>query len=185
MVAGLPSTTMRFLALGGLVALVGLAGCPSSPANPAPVPPPATPSPPDWTITPTGAGGLVIGAPDAGAGVATGPVSGTAESCRHVRPSGAPAGVRAMIVDGEVVRLEVSQPGVETLAGVAVGSTVAQVRQAYGDRLSELPHKYTDGQYLVVDADAERQIVFETDGERVTGLRAGRTPEVRWVEGCA
>ena len=29
------------------------------------------------------------------------------------------------------------------------------------------------------------RLVFETDGERVTRYRAGRLPEVEWVEGCA
>jgi hypothetical protein len=33
-------------------------------------------------------------------------------------------------------------------------------------------------------ASAGKAIVFETDGKRVTMFRAGRMPEVEWVEGC-
>jgi hypothetical protein len=34
-------------------------------------------------------------------------------------------------------------------------------------------------------ASAGKEIVFETDGKRVTMFRAGRLPEVEWVEGCS
>ena len=50
------------------------------------------------------------------------------------------------------------------------------------------PHKYVEaGHYLIVSSpsDTTRQLVFETDGKRVTSYRVGRTPEVRWVEGCS
>ena len=57
----------------------------------------------------------------------------------------------------------------------------------YGGRVKSEPHKYVrGGHYLVVPspADSDAQLVFETDGKRVTSYRVGRLPEVRWVEGC-
>jgi hypothetical protein len=33
-------------------------------------------------------------------------------------------------------------------------------------------------------ASAGKALVFETDGKHVTMFRAGRLPEVKWVEGC-
>ena len=51
------------------------------------------------------------------------------------------------------------------------------------------PHAYTgpEGHYLVYLAPVVRMfaVVFETDGTRVTTYRAGRQPEVMYVEGCA
>lgn len=45
------------------------------------------------------------------------------------------------------------------------------------------------GKYLIAtpaaSADAGFRIVFETDGASVLKYRAGRLPEVEWVEGCA
>jgi hypothetical protein len=34
-------------------------------------------------------------------------------------------------------------------------------------------------------ASAGKAIVFETNGKTVTNFRAGRLPEVKWVEGCS
>ena len=36
-----------------------------------------------------------------------------------------------------------------------------------------------------IDPNSGRRVIFETDGSRVTYIRAGRLPEVRYVEGCA
>lgn len=32
--------------------------------------------------------------------------------------------------------------------------------------------------------DADFQLIFETDGSKVTRFRAGKAPEVAFVEGC-
>jgi len=51
-------------------------------------------------------------------------------------------------------------------------------------------HEYNpNGAYLeYVPSDrveAGRRVIFETDGQRVTYIRAGKLPAVRYVEGCA
>lgn len=61
------------------------------------------------------------------------------------------------------------------------------VETAYPGQVASMPHKYVqNGQYLIVTPSGGGgfRIVFETDGQQVTAIRAGRTPEVEWVERC-
>jgi hypothetical protein len=94
-----------------------------------------------------------------------------------------------MFVDGTLARVQVDTSTASTAAGVGVGDSEPRVRQVYGARVRTMPHKYTDGHYLVVPRgtgqDSVFRLVFETDGRRVTRLRGGRFPEVEWVEGCS
>ena len=92
-----------------------------------------------------------------------------------------------MLVEGTVRSVDVSSTGIETVAGIGVGSTEEEVRKAYPWTRVQL-HKYTSGHYLIIDiggVDGTRRLIFETDGMRVTRYRVGRIPEVDWVEGCA
>lgn len=109
--------------------------------------------------------------------------------CYYVLPEGGPDGLSFMVNEGTVVRAEVSPPStIRTREGLGVGSTEADVRKVWGSKVTERPHKYTDGKYLVItdERNVERQLLFETDGDGVvTTMRAGLLPEVRWVEGCS
>ena len=62
------------------------------------------------------------------------------------------------------------------------------VRGGCGDEVGVEPHRCIGGwNYMPVFGDSAREgfeLVFETDGKRVTGFRGGRLPEVKWVEGC-
>ena len=73
--------------------------------------------------------------------------------------------------------------------GARVGDSEDAVRKLYGSRVSVTPHKYTNGHYLTVTpmapSDSQYRIIFETDGKRVTRYRAGRLPQVAYVEGCS
>jgi hypothetical protein len=64
-----------------------------------------------------------------------------------------------------------------------------EVLSRYRGRVRVEPHPYMspEGHYLVVDDGARRglRMIFETDGSRVTAVRAGRLPEVDLIEGCA
>jgi hypothetical protein len=110
--------------------------------------------------------------------------------CGFTVPRGAPAGVRFMVEQGKVVRVEVDSSGVRTAAGAEVGMSEADVRGRYPVGLRVQPHKYDPkGRYLVMQgtepADSTRRLIFETDGQRVVRYRAGITPAVEYVEGCA
>lgn len=104
--------------------------------------------------------------------------------CVYRRSPAAPRGVLFMQVNGRVARVDVTGFDVSTDAGIGVGASEMEVRDAYGAAVETTPHKYTDGHYLTV-SNADHRIVFETDGQWVTRYRVGRVPEVEWVEGCS
>lgn len=120
-------------------------------------------------------------------------------SCGFVSADGLPAGVSVMVDGQTVVRIDVEalptdagdvSPGIETEAGVGVGSTEQQVRDAYGEDVTVEPHPYrAGGHYLVVFPPGGELpallMIMETDGEVVTSFRTGFEPAVRQPEGCS
>jgi hypothetical protein len=113
-------------------------------------------------------------------------------ACDYVFPAvgaGIPEGVSVMVVKGKIARIDVDTGSVTTEEGAKIGDTEEKIKSIYGDDLQIHPHKYiTGGHYLVVPGDsasAGKALVFETDGQHVTMFRAGRQPEVQWVEGCS
>ena len=92
-----------------------------------------------------------------------------------------------MLSNDTVVRFDVLDSAMATAEGAKVGDSEDRIRQLYAGRVAEQPHKYLPGgHYLIVAApgDTADRIVFETDGKVVTKYRAGRRPEVEYVEGC-
>jgi hypothetical protein len=113
------------------------------------------------------------------------------QACDFVFPAvgaGIPFGVNVMVVKGKVARIDVDTGTVTTEDGAKIGDSEDKIKGIYGDELKVTPHKYIDGgHYLTVTGDsasAGKAMVFETDGKQVTMFRAGRIPEVQWVEGC-
>ena len=111
--------------------------------------------------------------------------------CDYVFPavgSGLPEGVSVMVVRGRVARIDVDTGAVTTDEGAKLGDTEDRLKSLYGDDAKETPHKYIEkGHYFTVlgdSASAGKALVFETDGRQVTMFRAGRLPEVQWVEAC-
>lgn len=112
-------------------------------------------------------------------------------ACDFVFPAvgaGIPFGVNVMVVKGKVARIDVDTGTVTTEDGAKIGDSEDKLKSIYGDELRITPHKYIEGgHYLTVmgdSASAGKAMVFETDGKQVTMFRAGRIPEVEWVEGC-
>jgi len=163
------------------------AGATSSAAGHAPAPSAPAAA---WTVTEAGWGPVRAGMRTADARAALGGALPEPRNheCDHVRPPAAPAGVLLMVVRGEIARVEVRDTTVSTAAGARVGDSEARVEALYPGRMRRSPHKYVDGHYLVVrrgaGPDSLYRLVFETDGRQVTRFRAGRLPEVEWVEGC-
>jgi len=141
-----------------------------------------------WSVTPRGIGSVKVGsnARDAlGLNVTLADAPGATQACAYVRSGRLPAGVGVLATKGEVARIDVDSGRVATLEGARIGDPEARIRQIYAGRVRQEPHKYTDGHYLVVTpADSGYRIIFETDGKAVTSYRAGRMPEVAWVEKC-
>lgn len=76
-----------------------------------------------------------------------------------------------------------------TDTGLGVDSPQADVFATYGDRVIVEDHVYVPGGlYLIVESpDGGGALIFETDGspaQVVTAYRAGRFPEVAYIEGC-
>jgi hypothetical protein len=114
------------------------------------------------------------------------------KECDFVFPAvgaGIPDGVSVMVVRGTIARIDVDTGSVTTEDGAKIGDTEDKLRSIYDGDLQVGPHKYIQGgHYMTVmgdSASAGKAIVFETDGKRVTMFRAGRLPEVKWVEGCS
>lgn len=106
-------------------------------------------------------------------------------TCTYVTGSRLPAGVRIMLVRDSVARVDVTAPGVPTRAGIQVGDPVDLVLARHAGRVTRTPHKYVPGEaYLTVPLAGGERLVFETAEGRVARYRAGRPPEVEWVEGC-
>jgi hypothetical protein len=94
-----------------------------------------------------------------------------------------------MVENDTIVRFDVRDSILSTEAGARIGDAEAKVLELYRGRVTVEPHKYTgpEGHYLVVatPGDSTLRIVFETNGKTVTTFRAGRRPQVDYVEGCS
>lgn len=157
---------------------------------------PQTPTPAPWTVTEFGIGPLRAGmtVPEAArmVGGSFAAPAGGAESCSYAIWREAPAGVTVMLDKGLVARVDVARsPVVATSTGARIGDTEARIKELYKGRVAVTPHEYTDGHYLTVTPppgsgdDRSYRLVFETDGNRVTRYRAGKQPQVEWVESCS
>ena len=114
--------------------------------------------------------------------------AGDDESCRYYTPATGFKGVSFMTSAGVIVRVDIwNGSNIATDAGARIGDTEQRVRMLYKGRVRVKPHAYTaGGHYLVVSgANGKAQMVFETDHGKVESYRAGREPEVEYVEGCS
>lgn len=147
----------------------------------------------NWVVTEYGIGGLRAGMTVKQArAVFPGfePAAGAdSVGCDYATVPELPLGVSVMVEDGVVGRIDVLQGTVPTSAGARIGDTESTIKKLYKGQVTVSPHKYTDGHYLTVvpksPADSAFRIIFETDGTRVLQYRAGRRPQVEYVEGCA
>lgn len=120
--------------------------------------------------------------------IGDGPVNSV---CWTVRVKGV-RGLSFMLKGSRIARASTGYPPARnpTTEGIRIGSSEAAVKRAYRGRIRVERHFYDpEGHYLVHEpvrrALRNRRIVFETDGRKVTGIRAGRLPEVGFVEGCS
>lgn len=146
------------------------------------------------TVTANGYGPLRIGMTVANAATAlkspAPSMAGLDTACAYAHIDNAPSGMRIMVTGGTVARIEVDSSSIATGLGARVGDPESRIHELYGSRVTVQPHKYLpNGRYLIVSsiavADSGLKLVFESDGTRVTKYRAGRMPEVEWVEGCS
>lgn len=104
--------------------------------------------------------------------------------CRYIKARRGFRGISFMMFEGQMARVDTTSRSYRTAEGARVGDTEARIKQLYRGRVTVEPHKYIDGHYLIVGTK-KSAIIFETDGKKVLMIRAGRYPEVEWVEGCS
>lgn len=108
--------------------------------------------------------------------------------CTFARLKGGPADLGFMLMNRVVVRADVFEGGIKTAEGAGIGTSEDEVKRLYANAKIEVSnHAYVEGHYLEVTMPgfANLRYIFETDGKKVTAFRAGRLPEVGFVEGCA
>jgi hypothetical protein len=103
--------------------------------------------------------------------------------CSMVRFASLPK-LRFMVEDGLVTRAD-AESGVENAVGVAVGDTLAQIRDKHPEAQVST-HKYDkNGHYVTFPSpDGRAAIILEESGGKVTKVRAGLQPAVAYVETC-
>ncbi|MDQ6736892.1 MAG: hypothetical protein M3Z30_04235 [Gemmatimonadota bacterium] len=146
------------------------------------------------TVTENGYGPLAIGMTvrDAAAAIGAAASAGSPPNpgCAYVNVANTPPGLRLMTVRDTVVSVRIDSGRVATGMGARVGDPEWRLRDLYGSRVTVQPSKYVTGGHTIVvspipPTDSGRRMVFETDGSKITSYRAGRVPEVQWVEGCS
>jgi hypothetical protein len=143
---------------------------------------------PKYTVTFNNFGAVKVGMTVSQASKALGVRLNTTEqgACRYFKVNGRFKDVGFMVNDGTIARFDLSESGIATDRGAQVGDTEARIKRLYKGQYKVTKHKYTDGNYIEVEMKGGKfSIIFETDGKRVTSIRAGRSPEVGYVEGCS
>ncbi|HEU5175112.1 MAG TPA: hypothetical protein VFT96_10200 [Gemmatimonadaceae bacterium] len=148
---------------------------------------------PEWVLRPDGAGPVRVGMTLEAAGRVLGESLradyDVFEGCDFVVPATAPLGVSLMVLSDTVVRVDIDTGAVATHEGIRIGDTEARVLEAYRGQVTVDAHPYGGPvwHYLIVDppGDTLHRMIFETDGTRVTSLRAGLRDAVDLIEGCA
>lgn len=147
-----------------------------------------------WQVTISGYGpiepGMTLAQAQDAAGRRLTAINPGFETCDFVYFEDDPARrVGFMVIDGVVARIDISDSAVATGKGIRVGDPESRVMEQYAGRVTVSPHKYVEGHYLTVSPatteNSGNEMVFETDGERVTTYRIGRVPEVEFIEGCS
>ncbi|MFU8797133.1 MAG: hypothetical protein ACNA7Y_00275 [Gammaproteobacteria bacterium] len=110
------------------------------------------------------------------------------EACRFATLENGPKKVFFMLNDGIIVRIDIKNPAIKTTGGFHLGSNAQDIKKQYKGKIEAYPNKYEeDKDTLVVTPDptTNNRFVFDTDGEKILYIRAGRTPQVEYVEGCS
>lgn len=89
----------------------------------------------------------------------------------------------AMVVDGKIARIEVTEPGVSTAEGITIGSTLNDLERVYGARLTAEKNVYDGEDIQFVWQGTDRGLVFYLDNAKVIFM-AGGGAAIRYVEGC-
>jgi len=111
---------------------------------------------------------------------------GYEDGCYYVDPKQGFKGVRFMVTNGSVARIDIESKAYATDKGAKIGDTEDKIKSLYKG-VQVFPQKYDakKNDLEVYSDDKQYFIIFETDGKRVTAFRVGKAEEVSLVEGCS
>jgi len=94
-----------------------------------------------------------------------------------------------MFEHGRVTRAALGDEGatssIKTANGIGLGSTLPQIKRAYGRQGTWHRNTYTDEPvFEIKSTDGRSAILFYTERGRVTRIIAGRLPSAEYIEGC-
>jgi hypothetical protein len=115
-------------------------------------------------------------------------VARVTEDCRFATLKNGPKEVFLMLNHRTIVRIDIKNPKIKTTQGFHLGSNADTVKTLNKGKIEAYPNKYeADKETLVVTPKEKSnlRLVFDTDGKKILYMRAGKTPEVEYVEGCS
>lgn len=102
--------------------------------------------------------------------------------CSYITFAAVPK-VRLMVEKGVITRADVERE-IGNSSGLRVGDAEAQLKEKL-PALKPQPHKYVQGGHVfTMPGQGQSAMVIETDGSKITSIRAGLQPAVSYVEGC-
>ena len=103
----------------------------------------------------------------------------------EIRLTGSRSGIVVIAYRDTIAAIEVDSSRSASIDGLEVGSTVESIRARYKALIDEDRSLDGDPKFTLASTDPERRflIVFRTDGELVTSIRAGRRSAAQ-VEEC-
>ncbi len=177
------------LKLAGMAVLVSLAACEQKPVPlekvmPPPVVKPAKPA--ELALSSGAIGPVTFGTTLSQVEISLGQAMRLDQTdnpeCSFVAFKALPK-VRFMVEKGVITRADI-EPEIATASGLRIGDTEDVVKQKHGNVKIE-PHKYVQGGHtLTVPGEGKSAMVMESDGTKITAIRAGLNPSVSYVEGC-
>ncbi len=95
-------------------------------------------------------------------------------------------GVSFMFENQRLRRIDVRAEQQRTVRGIHVGSTISEVKSAYGSSLADEPHHYSgpEDRYPTVQLSPSIAVRFETSNNRVDNFYVGGKQQIQYVEGC-
>jgi hypothetical protein len=115
-------------------------------------------------------------------------VEAARDDCSYVKAQRGVKDVSFMVNDGTVAVVYVMNPEVKTLRGAKLGDSEERIRSLYSGQLvrgESINGRTKVLQFVPKDAaDKNYRIVFSFGNGKLVSYRAGRLPEVGWLETC-
>ncbi len=112
--------------------------------------------------------------------------SGAPSACFSVAPRKGRLGIEFLVERGRITRIDVSSPAILTERNIGLGSTVARLKDAYGDDLKvKMNVPNTPIAYVLGAGEGSNEIFFSPDNKNlITTFDVGSMPAAEYPEGC-